>query len=178
MESDAVDLLRYPIGKFIVPKEINEADLQKFILEIEQLPSLIRAETALLPAIELNATYRPQGWNINQLVNHLVDSHMNSIIRFKLALTENVPTIKPYEEDLWVQLADTVSCPLPLTLELLDMLHQRWVILLTAFSKHDWERKIFHPVSKREWRLDELLAMYTWHGKHHLQHIRIAKGIK
>ena len=175
MDTALDEKLRYPIGRFKLPDNWNSLAINDFISSIEALPKQIEAEINGISSEELELVYRPGGWNIRQLINHLVDSHMNSLIRFKLGLTENLPTIKPYDETQWAMLADTKNCPVQITLQLLDGLHKRWVILLRSMNQEDWERKVFNPESKREWSLKQLAALYSWHGKHHLEHIRIAK---
>ncbi len=170
-----VEKLRYPIGEFSIPSSISRTELIQFLWEIEQLPLLIKEAVLGLTEQQLSFIYRKNGWNIKQLVNHLVDSHSNSVIRFKLTLTEEFPTIRPYEEDKWALLADTTECPLNLSINLLENIHLRWIILLKSISEKDWERKLFHPGSKKEYSLKELAALYAWHGKHHLAHIVLAK---
>jgi len=165
------DQLKYPIGKFLRPAFISFTDISKWMDEIESLPKQLRKEIETLNDSQLDTPYRPDGWSVRQVVHHLPDSHLNSYIRFKLALTEDNPTIKPYMEDRWAELPDSNSAPILVSLDLLDALHRRWVSVLKNMTKEQWNRTFYHPENKRENRLDEVLAMYAWHGRHHLAHI-------
>ena len=178
MESYNLEKLRFPNGKFIYPESASKTEIEQWINEIELLPVQIRKAVEELTPAQLKLVYRPDGWNIKQLINHLIDSHSNSVIRFKLALTEEIPTIKPYHEERWALLADTETCPLDLSLNLLDNLHQRWIILLRSMTVEEWERKLVHPEHKKEFSLKQFVALYAWHGKHHLSHIELAKKLK
>ncbi len=166
-----LDQLKYPIGKFSRPAFISPADISKWIDEIEYLPKQLRKAVENLFDAQLDTPYRPEGWTVRQVVHHLPDSHLNSYVRFKLALTEDNPTIKPYMEARWAELPEAKSAPANVSLDLLDAVHQRWVIMLRKITSEQWKRTFFHPESKRESKLDEVLAMYAWHGKHHLSHI-------
>jgi hypothetical protein len=161
---------RFPIGKFSFPASVSPSDLAGFVAEIEQAPAALRAAVAGLSAEQLDTPYRDGGWTVRQVTHHVPDSHMNAYVRYKLALTEDEPTIKPYAEDRWAQLADTHSTPLEVSLALLDSLHSRWAQLLRSLSPADWKRQFRHPdlgvVS-----LEKNLALYAWHGKHHVAHV-------
>lgn len=165
METD----LRYPIGKPERPDKLTEAQRREFIQAIAEAPAKLRAAVAGLSQQQLDTQYRPGGWTVRQVVHHLADSHMNSFTRFKLALTENEPTIKPYDEALWAELPDSKG-PIDSSLTLLDSLHQRWVSLLNAIPPADWAKKFNHPESGPQ-TLDKALAVYGWHGRHHVAHI-------
>ncbi|MCS7463290.1 bacillithiol transferase BstA [Paenibacillus doosanensis] len=165
-----MDDLRYPIGAFAWEGEISADQRNKWIQDIEALPGLLRHAVSGLNAQQLNEPYRPGGWSSQQVVHHLADSHMNSLIRFKLALTEEQPTVKPYDEAAWAELADTRQAPIELSLALLDSLHERWALLLRSLDEKAWERTLFHPASGII-RLDVNLGTYAWHGKHHTAHI-------
>ncbi|MFZ0736887.1 MAG: putative metal-dependent hydrolase [Candidatus Acidiferrales bacterium] len=172
--------LRYPIGKFHAPASISEADRAKLIDDIEAAPALMRAAVAGLSPEQLRTPYRDGGWTVLQLVHHVPDSHMNAYVRFKLALTEDEPTIKPYEQARWAELADSEKTPAETSLALLDSLHKRWVTLLRSLSPADWSRNFRHP-ELGVIALDRNLALYAWHGKHHVAHItslRERKGWK
>jgi uncharacterized damage-inducible protein DinB len=162
--------LRYPIGKFNYTVPPNPEQRQKFLDDIEQAPSRLRAAVKDLSDQQLDTPYRPDGWTVRQLAHHVPDSHLNAYIRFKLALTEDEPTIKPYQEDRWARLADTKATPVEVSLQLLDSLHDRWVRLLRSLEPGDWKRSFRHPelglVS-----LEKNLALYAWHGRHHVAHI-------
>jgi hypothetical protein len=161
---------RYPIGKFNSPSTVTESDRKLYIDEIESAPAHLRAAIAGLTAAQLSTPYREGGWTVRQLVHHVPDSHMNAYVRFKLALTEDEPTIKPYEEARWAELPDSENVPVETSLVLLDSLHQRWVPLLRSIPAADWSRKFRHPELGVK-TLDQTLALYAWHGKHHVAHI-------
>jgi uncharacterized damage-inducible protein DinB len=162
--------LRYPIGKFTYNGPLTEDQKQKFLDEIAQAPANLRTAVKGLSAEQLDTPYRPEGWTVRQVAHHVPDSHLNAYLRFKLALTEEEPTIKPYAEDRWAQLADTQATPLEVSLTMLDSLHDRWVRLLRSLHPEDWKRTFRHPdlglVS-----LEKNLALYAWHGRHHVAHI-------
>ena len=162
--------LSFPIGRFTYAGSPSESEKQHFIDDISGLASDLRKAIAGLSQQQLDTPYRPGGWTVRQVVHHIPDSHMNAYIRFKLALTEDEPTIKPYEQQLWADLADTKSTPIEVSLTLLDSLHERWVQLLRSFTATDWKRTFRHPelgvVS-----LEKNLALYAWHGRHHVAHV-------
>jgi uncharacterized damage-inducible protein DinB len=162
---------RYPIGRYHWDKEITEVDRQKWIAEIAALPERLQAAVTGLSDEQLDTPYRKGGWTIRQVVHHLADSHMNSLIRFKLALTENNPTIRPYYEDRWAELSDSRTLPVEPSLMLLTGLHSRWTTLLLSLSPDDYARTFYHPESEKSIRLDYNLGLYAWHGNHHLAHI-------
>jgi hypothetical protein len=168
--------LRYPIGKLdeqsFTGKEPFAEDLKKAaIKEIQLLPQQIENAVLNLDEAQLNTSYRPDGWTVKQVVHHVADSHMNAYIRFKLGLTEDNPTIKPYEEALWAELSDTKNIPINVSLTLLHTLHLRWVEVLKNIKDEEWQRTVFHPEAKKELTLWRFLATYSWHGKHHVAHI-------
>jgi hypothetical protein len=162
--------LRYPIGKFHFEGPLTQDQKQKCLDDIEQTPSNLRAAVKGLSAEQLDTPYRPEGWTVRQLTHHVPDSHLNAYIRFKLALTEDDPTIKPYAEDRWAQLADTQTTPVEVSLTLLDSLHSRWIRLLRSLTPEDWKRTFRHP-EMGEVSLEKNLALYSWHGRHHVAHI-------
>nr|WP_308640107.1 bacillithiol transferase BstA [Paenibacillus silvisoli] len=167
-----MDQLRFPIGEFEWEGEISEAQRAEWIEDIAALPAQLRAATQGLSEEQLDTPYRHGGWTVRQVVHHIADSHMNSMIRFKLALTEDTPTIRPYYEERWAELVDSKASPIELSLVLIDALHRRWVRLLNSLSEYEYrERMFYHPGSDRYYRLDYNLGVYAWHGKHHLAHI-------
>jgi hypothetical protein len=170
-----IEQLKYPIGKFVKPDSYTSQVLHQYIRDIELFPSRLRAEVEQLTDEQLNTPYRPDGWTIRQVVHHCADSHMNSFIRFKLALTEETPTIKPYFEDRWAELADSKTMAIEPALRLLEGLHQRWVVILQSLSEKDFEKKFVHPERLKEIRLNETLGLYAWHCHHHLAHITTLK---
>lgn len=162
--------LRYPIGPFVFEGDVTDARRQEWIAEIAQGPAKLRATVAGLTAAQLNTPYREGGWTLRQVVHHLADSHMNSYIRFKLALTEIEPTIKPYDESAWSELTDARTARIELSQELLESVTERWVMVLRAMSAADFERVFIHPETGRM-TLTKALALYAWHGKHHIAQI-------
>jgi hypothetical protein len=163
--------LRYPVGKFVRPKSLTAAERTSAIEAIAQTPSAMRAAVGGLTDAQLDTPYRPGGWTVRQVVHHVPDSHINAYTRFKLGLTEDMPTIKPYDEAKWAELDDGKSKLVEHSLTLLDALHARWVFLLERMKPSDFERKVNHPEWDTPPSLDDLLAMYSWHGKHHVAHI-------
>jgi uncharacterized damage-inducible protein DinB len=161
---------RYPVGKFDGKAPANEGERKQFIRDIEETPAKLRAAIRGLSEEQLNTPYRDGGWTVRQVIHHVPDSHLNSYIRFKLALTEDEPTIKPYMEDRWAELADSRLTPIETSLTLLDSLHQRWVLLLRSFTPEDWKRTFRHP-DMGLLSLDKTVALYSWHGRHHVAHI-------
>lgn len=166
--------LRYPIGKFDwVPPE-NEGQMAKhrahYIDVLAKLPDNFHQALAGLAPEQLDTPYRPEGWTVRQLAHHVPDSHANAYIRFKLALTEYEPTVKPYKEDMWAKLADTANTPIDVSLQLLRALHSRWVTLLRAMDSSDFARTLRHP-ELGVLDLNRTLAMYAWHSAHHTAHI-------
>jgi hypothetical protein len=162
--------LRYPIGKFTYEGPPTEEQRQRYLADIEQTPSKLRAAVKGLSDQQLDTPYRPDGWTVRQVAHHVPDSHLNAYVRFKLALTEEEPTIKPYAEDRWAQLADTQATPVEVSLTLLDSLHTRWIRLLRSLKPEDWKRTFRHP-ELGLMPLEKNLALYSWHGRHHVAHI-------
>ncbi len=163
--------LQYPIGKFSPPMRVSEAQRAAFIADIEALPDQIRQVVQNLSDTQLDTPYRSGGWTIRQVVHHLPDSHANSYIRFKWALTEEHPTIKAYDEKLWADLPDAKHGDINASIDMLDGLHQRWASLLKNMSEDDWGKSFIHPETNKSVPLIYNLALYSWHGKHHLKHI-------
>lgn len=161
---------RYPIGKFHYAGPPDQKQRQAFLDDIAHTPDNLRAAVKGLSAAQLDTPYRDGGWTVRQVVHHLPDSHLNSYVRFKLALTEDEPTIKPYAEDRWANLPDTKATPIEVSLTMLDALHDRWVRLLRSLSPEDWRRTLRHP-EQGVVTLDKTLAIYSWHGRHHVAHI-------
>ena len=162
--------LRFPVGKFTYDGPPSEQQKQQFLDEIAQTPAKLRGAVRGLSESQLDTPYRPDGWTVRQVVHHVPDSHLNSYVRFKLALTEDDPTIKPYAEDRWAELADTKATPVEVSLTLLDSLHDRWVRLLRSLTPEEWKRTFRHP-ELGPMTLEKTLALYAWHGRHHVAHI-------
>jgi hypothetical protein len=164
---------RYPTGKFHAPESIAAGDRARYIETIASAPARLRDAVAGLSTRQLDTPYREGGWTIRQVVHHVPESHMNAYIRFKLALTEIDPVVKPYDEAAWARLNDVAVTPVETSLSLLHFLHQRWVIVMRGMAENDWGRGYIHPESDRGvMRVDVVLAMYAWHGDHHIAHIR------
>jgi uncharacterized damage-inducible protein DinB len=161
---------RYPIGPFRFDGTVDPAGRRQRIDEIDAAPGHLRAAIAGLTPAQLDTPYREKGWTVRQVVHHVPDSHLNAYTRFKLALTEDEPTIKPYEEARWAELPDTRG-PVEISLALLESLHRRWVLLLRELTPADFNLRFRHPEHGRTMALDEALAMYAWHGRHHVAHI-------
>ena len=169
--------LRFPIGPFELQGVLNPASRMKAIDTIAETPQKLRNAVESLSDTQLDTPYRPGGWTSRQVVHHLPDSHMNSYIRLKLALTEDIPTIRTYDEVEWAELPDAAA-PVELSLGLLEHLHSRWVYLWRRLEEEDWFRELRHP-ELGKMRVDELLTFYAWHGLHHVAHItelRSARG--
>jgi hypothetical protein len=162
--------LRYPIGRLKFEAEINPDMISSYIHDLEEAPANLRKAVEGLSEAQLDSPYRPGGWTIRQVVHHLPDSHLNSYIRFKLALTEDNPVIKPYDEKKWADLADTINTHILTSVELLKNLHTRWVNLLKSLSPADFKKTFRHPELGMI-SLEKTLAIYAWHSKHHIAHI-------
>lgn len=161
---------RYPIGKFLLPLEVTPASRQQAIETIAETPAKLRAAITGLSPTQLDTPYRQGGWTVRQVVHHVPDSHLNAYVRLRLALTEDQPTIKPYDESLWAQLPDAKTAPVEVSLALLDALHDRWVRLWGALTADQYGRVLVHPDHGPR-TVDWLLFQYAWHGRHHTGHI-------
>jgi len=161
---------RYPVGQFSWPAKVTAADRARYIQTLAELPGRVRSAAASLSPSRLDTPYREGGWTRRQVIHHIPESHMNAYIRFKLALTESEPMIKPYDEAAWAKLDDVALTPIETSLTLLDALHQRWVILLRGLAESDWKKTFRHPEIGTI-SLENNLALYDWHSRHHLGHI-------
>ena len=162
--------LRFPIGRFRLPATVSPEERVEFISRLASTPARLRAKVERLTQTQLDTPYREGGWTVRQVIHHLPDSHMNSYVRFRLALTEDSPVIKPYEESRWAELPDARSMPVEPSLVLLESLHARWVPLLRSLSAADWKRSFRHP-ELGPVTLENNAALYAWHGRHHVAHI-------
>ena len=166
---DSADL-RYPVGPFSFPDAVSAGDRVTFVGLIAETPAKLRAAVGGFSDDHLDMLYRPGGWTVRQVVHHFADSHLNSYTRFRLALTEDEPTIKPYREDRWAELPDARTGPVEVSLRLLECLHARWVALLRSLTEAEWKSTFRHPelglIS-----LERNAALYAWHGRHHVAHI-------
>jgi uncharacterized damage-inducible protein DinB len=164
------DPIRYPIGRFAMPGRLTPEERKRDILTIGALPEMLAGAISSWNDERLDTPYRDGGWTVRQLIHHVADSHMNAYCRMRLALTENWPTIKPYDEKQWAELPDARNATVELSIELLRALHARWHRLLESLSPEQWERGFVHPENGRQ-TLDQVLALYDWHSRHHLGHI-------
>ncbi|CAM3815804.1 YfiT family bacillithiol transferase [Cohnella lubricantis] len=162
---------RYPIGKFEFEGPITVEKRAEWIEDIRALPARVAAAVSGLSEEQLDTPYRDGGWTIRQVVHHIADSHSNCLTRFKLALTEDNPTIKPYEEQLWAELADSKTYPIGPSLALIEAVHSRWTALLESMSEEDYARTFYHPGYQVTNTLARALGNYSWHGRHHTAHI-------
>jgi hypothetical protein len=171
-ETPALDLLdlKYPIGKFRPNSDPSPTERIEAIAAIAALPESLRAAVDGLSDEQIDTPYREGGWTVRQLVHHVADSHMNAYVRIRLALTEDWPTIKPYHEGQWANLADARTLPVEVSLSLLKSLHERWAFLLESLSESDWQRGYTHPEMERQ-TLDQVAALYSWHSRHHTAHV-------
>jgi len=165
-----LDDLRYPIGKHDVRAPVSAGDLKAAIRDIRELPDHLAAAVAGLNDKQLDTTYRQGGWTVRQVVHHLPDSHVNAYVRFKLALTEDVPVIKTYDEERWAELADARAFPIEPSLSLLRGLHARWASLLDGLGQAELQRGLMHPEAGK-FSIAQLTGLYGWHGRHHVAHI-------
>lgn len=161
---------RYPIGKFSVDGSLTPQKKKQYLDDIEQTPACLRAALQELSDAQLDTPYREGGWTLRQVAHHMPDSHMNSYVRFKLALTEDEPTIRPYMEDRWAELPEAKNGPVEVSLSLLELLHQRWMLVLRGLTDVDWKRSFRHP-ELGLMSLEKTLALYAWHGRHHVAHV-------
>jgi DinB superfamily len=169
-ELTSMEELRYPIGRYRAPETIGAADRENWMREIEALPQNLERAVAGLSDAQLDTPYRPGGWTVRQVVHHYADSHLNSYLRFRWAVTEAMTTLKTYDESVWAELPDAKTAPIELSLRLLDPLHARWVLLLRSFGDAEFQRKMKHP----EWgevSVEWLLGQYGWHSCHHVAQI-------
>lgn len=172
LETQPEQDLRFPIGHYQLPEQpLTAEERHGYIQQLMALPTELRMALDGLSGEQFDTPYRPGGWTVRQVLHHLPDSHVNSYTRFRLALTEDNPTIKPYDEAAWAQLPDVTIVPPDVSLILLDALHARWVVLLSQLTDEQWLRTWYHPEAQQTIRLDQALVMYAWHGRHHTAHI-------
>lgn len=162
--------LRYPIGRLEYPEPLTEVHIRSWIEDLENLPADLRKATEDLTGERLDTPYRPGGWTIRQVVHHLADSHSSAYQRFRRALTEDNPSVAGYDEKAWAELPDARSAPVDISLRLIGALHARWVALLAELKPEQWKRTYNHS-ERGLVPLDKALALYAWHGRHHLAHI-------
>ena len=174
MPTPNLDALRFPIGPPQLPTApLTPAERAVYLQQLAELPAQLTAAARQVGGERLQLPYRPGGWTGRQVIHHVADSHLNAYVRFRLALTEDNPTIKPYEEAAWAELPDVAAAPITVSLALLDGLHSRWLTLLHHLSEAQWQRTFYHPGSQKTFTLDQTLALYAWHGRHHLAHLQL-----
>lgn len=166
-----IEYLKYPIGKFQKPGHVSEKNLTEAIAYLRAFPEYLSESVEEFTDAQLNTPYRPGGWTVREVIHHLADSHMNALIRCKLALTEPNPTIKPYDEASWAKL-DDYTLPVNISLNLVKGIHEKWTLILDSISPSDFEKTYFHPESQKSSPLSEVTLMYHWHSMHHLAHIQ------
>ena len=164
--ANPTDSVRYPVGDFAIDADVTASKRQKWLQQMAEMPEALAAAVTGLSERQLRTPYRENGWNPRQVVHHLADAHMNGFVRFKLALTEDVPPIKTYEEALWAETADVREAPVEVSLRLLGALHERWLILLRSLSEPQWSRAFSHP-DRGLMTIDKAIQLYAWHGIHH-----------
>jgi hypothetical protein len=172
MHPEELEKLKFPVGHYQEPAVIDRAQLEDWMMQIQLLPAKLHQLVSNMTEEELDRPYRPGGWTGRQVIHHIPDSHMNAYIRFKLALTEDHPDVRPYFEDRWAELADGKFAPPQVSLNLLDSIHQRWILLLRSLTDADLDRTYFHPASHKVFKLRSVIGMYAWHGEHHFAHVK------
>ncbi|MBT8184152.1 MAG: bacillithiol transferase BstA [Eudoraea sp.] len=179
MEKDNTEALRYPIGHFQIPEKITDAQIERWIEQLESLPARLETLVKNLSEEQLDTPYRPGGWTVRQVVHHVSDSHHNSYTRFKWALTEETPMIKAYDEKGWADLFDSRTAPIDMSLAHLSVVHTKLVYLLKGLSSDQLKRSFLHPEGNTKSSLAENIGRYVWHGNHHYSHIQnllVTKG--
>jgi hypothetical protein len=174
MSSPDLDPLRFPIGLPQVPSEpLTPAERTPYLQQLVELPARLTAAARRVGGERLQLPYRPGGWTGRQVIHHVADSHLNAYCRFRLALTEDNPAVRPYDEGAWAELPDVAATPITVSLALLESLHSRWVTLLHHLDEAQWQRTFYHPGTHKTFTLDQVLMQYAWHGQHHLAHVEL-----
>lgn len=168
---DTIEQLAYPIGRFEAPSAYDDTLLQQWTGKIEAAPNWYDYVIENLDEAQLQTVYRPGGWTMAQVIHHVADSHMNAYVRLKLALTEEEPSIKPYDEALWALLPDVSSVPVNVSITLLHAMHRRWVAVLRELSPEQWKRSYYHPEQQSLFPIWKMTAMYAWHSRHHFEQL-------
>lgn len=178
MEEKELYALKYPIGEFVKPEIITSELITTWIDDVKSFPERLETIVVKLTVAELNYKYRPEGWTIKQVIHHCADSHMNSLIRFKLALTEDTPEIRPYFENRFAELPDSLDDNIESSLVLLKGLHVKLSFVMANLTKEDLRREYVHPEHGQKFKLDEVVGTYAWHSNHHLAHIVAALNVR
>lgn len=171
-----IEMLRYPVGRFTPLEKYSAEDIQNNMLVIANFPEALKSVANNMITAQLDTPYRPEGWTARQVIHHVADSHMNAYVRFKLALTEKIPTIKPYNEKAWSALPDANS-DIQVSLDLLVALHKRWLRVMKNMKHDEWNLLFYHPEASRTLSLDWVLHLYAWHCNHHLAHVKICAAV-
>lgn len=170
-----LEQLKYPVGKLQLKDNYALIEIETFTETIRTFPAKLRATVLNISNQQLNTPYRPEGWAVRQVIHHVADSHMNAIIRFKMALTEDNPTIKPYDEAAFAKLHD-YELPIEPSLQIIESVHQKWMFLLSEMKLEDFMKTYFHPQNQIKFTLQQALATYDWHCRHHLAHVNLVLG--
>ncbi len=174
MNTEDLERLRYPLGRYVALGSYQASIVQNSMERIALLPQRLTSVVSGSTPAQWKNRYRPEGWTATQVIHHLSESHLNGLVRFKLALTEETPAQKPYSADRWVQLVDGTEAPVEIALDLIRALHAKWGFLMRSLSPGQWQRAYFHTEQKKNIPLFDLARMYAWHGEHHLRHLEIA----
>jgi len=166
-----IELLKYPIGNYSIPETVSEDKKLACISSIKKLPYDLEKSLSGLSQEQVDTPYRPEGWTVRQLIHHIADSHMNAFTRFKLGMTEDKPTIRPYDQEAWCNMSDAGNLEPSASIDIIRGIHRRWAHVLESMTAEDYQRTIFHPEMKKEISLLQLLTMYGWHSDHHLAHV-------
>jgi hypothetical protein len=170
------DALRFPVGRPTLPTApLGPSGRAPYIQQLADLPAQLTAAAKAVGGVRLEQPYRPGGWSGRQVIHHVADSHMNCYFRFRLALTEDNPAVRPYDEKAWSELPDVAATPITVSLALLESLHTRWVVLLHHLDEAQWQRTFYHPFYQTTSTLEQALVQYAWHGRHHLAHVELLK---
>jgi uncharacterized damage-inducible protein DinB len=172
---DQLEAQKYPIGRYTKPEAATPELKKEWLSVLKHMPSWLDACIENLDEHQLQIPYREGGWTVQQVVHHVADSHMNAFIRLKLALTEDTPTVKPYDEKAWAELPDSAVVPVNVSVTLIHALHRRLVALLEQLPEADWDRTYYHPDHKRNFPVWEMVALYAWHSRHHTGHIKLVR---
>ncbi len=168
----SLETLQYPVGKHTWPSIVSDQDVHLAIRSIAAFPDKIQHAVERLSKLQLDTPYRPGGWTARQVVHHVADSHMNAYMRFKLALTEDAPTIKPYDQAKWAELADSKLLPPEISLPIIRNIHIRWGLIMENMKPEEWDLTFVHPEYNKVYSLRQVAMLYQWHGAHHLGHIQ------
>lgn len=167
-----LEKLKYPVGRFLWVERLSHEKIKSLTEEIRSFPAELKAEIEDYKPEDFQKTYRPGAWQIGQLIHHLADSHIHVYTRFKLALTQDTPTVLDYDHDQWAEMSDALDTNVKSSLMILEGIHYRWAALIETLDSHQWEKQYYHPARDKFYPLATVLALYAWHGKHHLAHIK------